>query len=173
MPTSLHDVREKWDPPTECNRSRRGLEFPYYFESHLAPSGFDLTSGGGRKLGCPWRQEFMTWILSAFPIGSFALTVLFAWNANSGQHADTRFLFQDPGRTILVLQVLTNITTICMAELAMSAYEAVHPSSCDSDLKIRWAMATRGTRLSDFIALSRSTAFYGQMCLLFGPNTHR
>jgi hypothetical protein len=78
----------------------------------------------------------MTWILSAFSIGSFAFTVLFAWNANSGQHADTRFLFQDPGRTILVLQVLTNITTICIAELAMSAYEAVHLSSCNSELNI-------------------------------------
>ena len=69
----------------------------------------------------------MTWILAAVSISFFVFTILFAYNANNGQHADTRFLFRDPGRTILVLQILTNITTASIAELAISSHEAVFP----------------------------------------------
>jgi hypothetical protein len=66
--------------------------------------------------------------LALLTVCAFVATSLFAWNATGGSHADSRFLFSDPGRTILTLQLLTNFTTALFGELLIASFEAVRPT---------------------------------------------
>ena len=72
-----------------------------------------------------WKRHLVTWILAIFALVFYILTVIFAWNASLGQDADTRLLFEDPGRTILVLQILGTTTTTLFSELVICTCEAV------------------------------------------------
>jgi hypothetical protein len=60
-----------------------------------------------------------------FAVCAFVFTTIFAWNATAGGRADTRLLFDSPGRTILVLQILTNLTTTLLGELVIASAEMV------------------------------------------------
>ena len=81
--------------------------------------------GGGMQILPIWRRHLLTWILLFWAIVFFVFTIIFAWNATGGEHANTRLLFEDPGKTVLVLQILTNVTTALFGELAISASEMV------------------------------------------------
>ena len=52
-------------------------------------------------------------------------TCIFAFNATRGANADMRLIFDDPARTILVLQILTNITTTLFGELIIASSDMV------------------------------------------------
>src|SRR5271163_191016 len=81
--------------------------------------------GRGIQILPIWRRHLLTWILLFWAIVFFVFTIIFAWNATGGEHANTRLLFEDPGKTVLVLQILTNVTTALFGELAISASEMV------------------------------------------------
>ena len=72
-----------------------------------------------------WRRHLITWLLAFLALLFFVFTVIFAWNATGGQHADTRLLFENPGRTILVLQILGTVTTTLFTELVVASCEMV------------------------------------------------
>jgi hypothetical protein len=85
----------------------------------------DDPNGQGREIQPTWRRNLLTWVLALFAVVLFVSTSLFAANATRGANADTRFLFSNPGRTILVLQILTNITTTLFGELLIASCELV------------------------------------------------
>ena len=72
-----------------------------------------------------WRRHLITWVLAIFALVFYIFTVIFAWNASLGRDADTRLLFEDPGRTILVLQILGTSTTTLFSELVICTCETV------------------------------------------------
>jgi hypothetical protein len=72
-----------------------------------------------------WKRHLLTWALAFLAVCLFVFTAYFAWNATGGDHANTRLLFSDPGRTILILQILTNITTTLFGELVVASCEMV------------------------------------------------
>lgn len=72
-----------------------------------------------------WRRHLIVWILAFFAVVFYVVTVIFAWNASLGKDADTRLLFEDPSRTILVLQVLGTSTTALFSELVICTCEMV------------------------------------------------
>jgi hypothetical protein len=82
----------------------------------------------GSVIQPPWRRYLWVWLLALLTVCAFVATSLFAWNATGGSHADSRFLFSDPGRTILTLQLLTNFTTALFGELLIASFEAVRPT---------------------------------------------
>jgi len=80
----------------------------------------------GVKVQPGWRRACLTWVLGFFAVASFVFTAIFAFNATRGDHADTRLLFDNPGKTILVLQILTNVSTTLFSELLVASCEMVH-----------------------------------------------
>ena len=80
-----------------------------------------------------WRRHLIGWILAFFAVACYVVTVIFAWNASLGKDADTRLLFQDPSKTILVLQVLGTSTSSLLAELVICTCEMV-------PIKIIWIL---------------------------------
>jgi hypothetical protein len=72
-----------------------------------------------------WRRHLIVWILAFLAVAFYVVTVIFAWNASLGKDADTRLLFEDPSRTILVLQVLGTSTTTLFSELVICTCEIV------------------------------------------------
>jgi hypothetical protein len=103
------------DVPEPIERSER---------RHLDP---DSAFTGGVPILPSWRRHLISWILAVVGTCVFIFTIIFAWNATGGQNADTRLLFSDPGRTILVLQVLGTVTTSLLAELVVASCEMVAP----------------------------------------------
>jgi hypothetical protein len=85
--------------------------------NHNGPNGVRIQSG--------WRRALLTWLLAILALASFLFTVLFAYNATRGAQADTHLIFNSPGRTILVLQILTNISTTLFGELLVASCEMV------------------------------------------------
>jgi hypothetical protein len=72
-----------------------------------------------------------------------------------------RLIFSRPERSILVLNIASQLTIFCLAELTSCVFEAV-----------RWAIAcsAAGTNAFTFLSLSRATNALGVLCLLFGSS---
>jgi hypothetical protein len=126
---------QSWEAPSSQNSSRVPLAYdpygyqPYVPEPQSKPEVRYLHPSQPDKTGVPilptWRRYLITWILAFVSICCFAFTIIFAWNASEGQYADTRLLFEDPGRTILVLQILGTVTTALFGELIVASCEMV------------------------------------------------
>jgi len=100
----------------------------YPLKSEYNQISVDPVQREGMKIQPGWRRQFLTWLLALLALTSFVITVLFAYNASRGNQADTRFIFSNPGKTILVLQILTNISTTLFGELLVASCEMVCPS---------------------------------------------
>ena len=129
-----------WQPPDTGNTSEATLN-PYSYRSY-APDVHNVPNIPGKSEvryslhGDPsmvpgyviqpnWRKHFLTWVLAILAICFFVFTIIFAWNATGGANADTRLLFNDPGHTILVLQICSTATTALFAELIVASCEMV------------------------------------------------
>jgi hypothetical protein len=105
---------------------------PYAYQPYGQPSSEKVMSyttpveqPHGIIVHSAWRRYLFVWLLAFFAVCAFVGTTIFAWNATGGDHADPRFLFDDPGKTILTLQLLTNLTTALFGELIITSFEAV------------------------------------------------
>jgi len=126
-------------PPTASSEATL-REYPEPYHSNLPPSSVPLIdpkqqdlnrdplNPNGTVINRPFRRHLLTWCLAFLAICCFVFTIIYAWNATGGEHANTRLLFADPGRTILVLQVLTNVTTALFSELVIMSCEMVRSS---------------------------------------------
>jgi hypothetical protein len=92
---------------------------------YSTPSESDPSNTKGFIILPTWRRHLITWVLAFMALVFFLFTVVFAWNATGGEKADTRLLFENPGRTILVLQILGTVTTTLFAELVVASCEMV------------------------------------------------
>jgi len=111
---------------------------------------------------CQVLQQRLFSLFLALLAGTFlSITLLFAYNCSSIRPISPRLMFRKPGNSILLLNVLSQFTMFCLAELAF----------CVLDV-LRWAFASRpsGTSAYTFLALSRSTNLAGVIYLLLGKS---
>lgn len=92
---------------------------------YSTPPELDPLNSKGFIILPTWRRHLITWALAFVALVFFVFTIVFAWNATGGQKANTRLLFENPGRTILVLQILGTVTTTLFAELVVASCERV------------------------------------------------
>ena len=126
---------QSWKAPSTQNSSRVPLAYdPYGYQPYVPgpqakPEVRYLHPRETDTRGVPvlptWRRYLITWILAVVAICWFVFTIIFAWNASEGQYADTRLLFENPGRTILALQILGTVTTALFGELVVASCEMV------------------------------------------------
>lgn len=93
-----------------------------------------------------------------------AFTVFFAYNSSVEQPYLSLFVTKKPERSILILNIASQITIFCLAEL----------TSLVSDW-FRWALLRShgGTSALTFLVLSRMTNIFGALFLSFFPSkTH-
>jgi len=88
-----------------------------------------------------------------------SITVFFAYNCSLPQPVSSKLMFKTPGNSVLVLNVLSQVTMFCLAELALCVLGV-----------LRWAFAIRpfGTSAYTFLALSRATNLFGVFYLILG-----
>ena|SRR5271170_3118392 len=95
-------------------------------------------------------------VLTAFTI---SFTVFFAYNSSLPEPISRKLIFAKPERSILVLNLASQITIYCLAELTSSVLEV-----------LRWALACTvpGVSARTFLVLGRSTNVAGVLFILFG-----
>lgn len=105
------------------------------------------------------QKQRWTLVLASLTAFCMAFTIFFAYNSSLEHPFSTRLIFARPETSILVLNIASQVTIYCLAELTSSVLEAV-----------RWAFAcsTTGASAFTFLSLSRATNAVGVLCLLFG-----
>jgi hypothetical protein len=117
-PTILNRDKYAYQPYVSASAARTDLHYS-------TPPATDLSNTRGFIILPTWRRHLITWVLAFIASVCFVFTIVFAWNATGGENADTRLLFENPGRTILVLQILGTVTTTLFAELVIASCEMV------------------------------------------------
>jgi hypothetical protein len=120
----------------------------------------------------PTRNEFLspiqkqrsTLLLASLTAGVMAFTIFFAYNSSLEQPISSRLIFSRPERSILLLNIFSQLTIFCLAELTSCVFDA-----------LRWTLAcsAAGTSAFTFLSLSRATNALGVFCLLFGRSGDR
>jgi hypothetical protein len=116
-------------------------------------------------LESPLHQQRFTVLLALLTAMCMSFTVFFAYNSSLERPVSSTLIFEKPERSILVLNIASQMTIFCLAELTSSVLEST-----------RWAIASSdsGTPAYTFLALSRATSIVGVLCLLGksdGPRT--
>ena len=88
-----------------------------------------------------------------------SFTIFFAYNSSLPEPISRKLIFTKPERGILVLNLASQMTIFCLAELTSSVLEV-----------LRWALACTvpGISAHTFLALGRSTNIAGVLLILFG-----
>jgi hypothetical protein len=105
------------------------------------------------------QQQFFTLLLVILTALTMSFTVFFAYNSSLPEPISRNLIFAKPERSILVLNLASQITIFCLAELTSSVLEV-----------LRWALActVHGVSAHTFLALGRSTNVVGVLFILFG-----
>ena len=91
----------------------------------------------------------------------FAFTIFFSYNSSLEQPYLAIFVSQNPSRSILILNIASNLTLFFLANLTTTILES-----------IRWTLACHGTGTPalTFLTLSTATGVLGSVFLSFGKN---
>jgi len=129
---------------------------------NLALSPLSASAPLDRVHHSPFRQYRFTLILALFSTISVSFTVFFAYNSSLEQPVSSKLIFAKPERSVFMLNLLTQITIFCLAEVTSTVFDA-----------IRWVMACRDSGISalTFLVMSRATNVMGVLCLIFGRGT--
>lgn len=105
------------------------------------------------------RKLWVTLSVACITSLCMAFTIFFAYNSSLEQPYSSLFISKKPERSILILNVASQLTVFGLAELTISVLEAV-----------RWTFASSTSGISGltFIALSRATNFVGALYLWMG-----
>lgn len=105
------------------------------------------------------KHRSFSMFLALFAVASLAVTIFFAYNCSLPQPLSSKLMFQNPSRSILVLNFLSQITMFCLTELAFCVLSV-----------LGWAFASHpsGTPAYTFLALSRATSLAGVLYLITG-----
>lgn len=111
----------------------------------------------------PFRQQRFTLLLAVLTAICMSFTAFFAYNSSLEHPISSKLIFENPERSILVLNIASQVTIFCLAELTSSVLEA-----------IRWAFActSSGVAAYTFLALSRATSSIGVLCLILGKGAN-
>ena len=125
----------------------------YHFHSHNYPEATR------NEFLSPIQKQRSTLLLACLTAGFMAFTIFFAYNSSLDHPVSPSLIFSRPERSVLVLNIASQLTIFCLAELTSCVFEA-----------IRWAFAcsAAGTNAFTFLSLSRATNAFGVLCLLFG-----
>jgi hypothetical protein len=136
--------------------SRRFSRTPFSSRAPYVPQPIDFQS--------PVQKQRWTLLLAVFTCGAMIFTVFFAYNSSLAVPLSTKLIFDKPATSVLVLNVASQVTIFCLAELTICVFEA-----------IRWAFAcsSRGVQGYTFLSLSRATNLLGVLCLLTGATTSK
>jgi hypothetical protein len=129
------------------------LDSPYRF---LKPSRNDFCS--------PLVQRRYT-LVQAFVTGiTMVFTIYFAFNSSLEQPLSPSLILSKPERTILALNIASQLTIFFLGELFINTFEGV-----------RWALAAsaKGVSAFTFLTLGRATTPMGVLCLLGGKQGAR
>jgi hypothetical protein len=120
---------------------------------------FERSSAHHRVRRQALGQRSFSLFLALLAIAFLSVTIFFAYNYSSPQPISSKLMFKEPGHSILLLNILSQMTMFCLTELAF----------CVLDV-LRWAFASRcaGTSAYTFLALSRATNLAGVFYLIFG-----
>lgn len=104
----------------------------------------------------PVTQLVLTWLLLMLTAAIFILTVYYAFNTTIP--TNRRLVGLSPANTILIIRVLSGVTGFLMVALV---------TSCSD--RISWMLVARkkGSRMSDFLALSAATDHLGLLAIIF------
>lgn len=107
----------------------------------------------------PLRQQRFTILSSILMATSMSFTVFFTYNSSLEHPVSSKLIFENPERSILVLNIASQVTIFYLAELTSSILEAS-----------RWAFActSSGVAAFTFLALSGATSAVGVLCLILG-----
>jgi hypothetical protein len=105
------------------------------------------------------RSRLLILTLAASTVLSMTVTIFYAYNSSLEQPHIASLVARSPGRSILILNALSQFTLFFLAEL----------TTCTMDV-LRWALAssTSGTSAFTFLTLSRATSLLGAMFLSVG-----
>ena len=106
-------------------------------------------------------SKWVTLTLACVTIAVMVFTVFFAYNSALEQPYSPLFISNRPERSILILNIASQVTIFFLAELTSLALDAT-----------RWALAcsTSGVSALTFVALSRATNMIGTLYLLIGQS---
>jgi hypothetical protein len=125
-----------------------------------------LFDPSGENLPSPIRQQTFTLIVSCVTAVCMSFTIFFAYNSSMETPVSTKLIFSNPERSILALNVLSQVTIFFLHELMTSVLKAT-----------RWAFASSASGVSAFafLSMSRATSIVGVLCLLKGkgPTPHK
>lgn len=107
------------------------------------------------------RSRVIIFIVAFLTALSLIATNFFAYNSSLPQPTLPSLLPKTPSRTILILNVLSQITFFFLAEFTSQVLDAT-----------RWALACShtGTSALTFLILSQATSVMGALYLSFGNN---
>lgn len=134
--------------------SRETLDTAHY-RDQFDPHGYPHSD---RFISPVWNQRF-TLLLAFVTTIIMTFTIFFAYNSSLEHPVSSGLIFDKPERSILALNILSQVTIFCLAELTACVFEA-----------LRWGFASSasGTSAYTFLALSRATNIFGVIFLLFG-----
>src|SRR5271170_5472202 len=113
----------------------------------------------GENFPSPIRQQTFTLIIACVTAVFMSFTIFFAYNSSMETPVSSILIFSNPERSILALNVLSQLTIFFLHELTTSVLEAT-----------RWAFASSASGVSAFafLSMSRATSIVGVLCLLMG-----
>jgi hypothetical protein len=102
------------------------------------------------SLVSPIRSHIFDWALVAVTCASVGFTIFFAHNCSLEAPRSRTLIFSDPKRTILALNILSQITIFLLSQLTNGLFE-----------NVRWAFASskRGIPALSFYAMGPSTRY--------------
>jgi hypothetical protein len=125
-PSSMEAIASITEPTFSGQPSHQTLNRPQSQGRRLRRQTiFDGTEQRGFAIQSAIQRHFFSWVMYFFAICFFVFTVIFAWNATGGAKTNRHFIFTNPGRTILVLQICSTVTTSLFAECLISSFEMV------------------------------------------------
>jgi hypothetical protein len=104
------------------------------------------------------RDQLTTCALAIVTILCMTSTIFFAFNSSLENPPVPSLVAKSPERTILILNVMSQVTLLALAELTIFAMDS-----------LRWAMAITPDGISalTFLVLSKATTFLGALVLSF------
>jgi hypothetical protein len=103
-----------------------------------------------------WNHRAI-WLLAVFTCAAVAFTIFFAYNSSLDIPRSQQLIFRSPQRTILALNILSQVTIFLLGLLTDSMFA-----------RVRWGFASSGYGISvlSFLALSPSTNYLGVLVLI-------
>lgn len=163
--------------PTTSNEASISGTVQAFPESHLSPSSHNArvlqrTSSPppilGENITTPLqsklKQSSTSWLLAGLTSSVLAFSTWFIYREFICTRKVPRHLQLSPGRTVTVVNILSQVNIFLAWTLVDSVFES-----------LRWTMASRtqGILITSFIGMSRATDFVGVADLLRVPGWHR